>query len=307
MDENIMPKAWESLLNASNFIPIVVRSVEQFYDTSWTLGPNRHEYFEMVYIKKGVAIFEINGEPVEIGPNNIIIIKPKQSHKLIIESKKGCEFVVFNFKFKSKEDNGSSEISEVSLEDFLNFVRNNDAGAFIKLKVNAKNDIIILINRILREKQDNDIHSEFLNYLLMLELFVLISRALKKEWENSIKGKSNKLNEVIQASVDYIDNNYERNLSLRDISKYVFLSQSYFASAFREITGISPIRYLIKARVERAKELLTGTKQKAGDIAIAIGFSNQQRFNEIFKKHTGLTPLQYRKNFTKETQKEYKE
>ena len=293
MDEKIMPKAWESLMNSSNFIPVIVRSVERFYDTSWTMEPNRHEFFEMVYIKKGNAVFEIANDAADIGPNNIIIIKPRQPHKFIVKSQGGCEFIVFNFKFENRMNN---EVSEISLEDFLNFVRSRETGAFIKLKVNAKNDIITLLNWILKEKENNDIGSEFLNYLLMLELFVLISRALKMEWENSIKGKSSKLNEVIQASVNYINNNYERDISLKDISKYVFLSRSYFAKAFKEITGISPINYLIKARIDRAKELLTGTNQRAGDIAISVGFSNQQRFNEIFKKYTGMTPLQYRKS-----------
>ncbi|NSW90495.1 MAG: helix-turn-helix domain-containing protein [Firmicutes bacterium] len=293
MEEKILPKAWESLLNSSSLIPVIVRSVERFHDTSWTMEPNRHEFFEMVYIKKGNAVFEISGKVADIGPNSIIIIKPRQPHKFIVKSKGGCEFIVFNFKFENRVNN---EVAEISLEDFLNFLRGKETGPFITLKVNAKNDIIILLDRILTEKKNNDIGSEFLNYLLMLELFVLISRALKMEWENSIKGKSNKLNEVIQAAVNFINNNYERDISLKDISKYVFLSQSYFARAFKEIKGVSPINYLIKVRVERAKELLAGTSRKVGDIAISVGFSNQQRFNEIFKKYTGMTPLQYRKS-----------
>jgi YesN/AraC family two-component response regulator len=292
MEEQIMPKAWESLMKSSNFIPVVVRSVERFHDTSWAMEPNRHELFEMVYIKRGNVIFEIAGEVADIGPNNILIIKPKQPHKFTVKSESGCEFIVFNFKFKNKVD---EKVSEVSIEDFINFVENKEAGSFIKLKVNAKNEIIILIDRILKEKESNDIGTEFLSYLLMLELFVLISRALKMEWENSIRGKSHKLNEVIMASLNFINNNYERNISLKDISKYVFLSQSYFAKAFKEITGISPIHYLIKTRIKRAKELLITTDKKVGDIAIGVGFSNQQRFNELFKKYTGMVPLQYRK------------
>lgn len=292
MDEKILPKAWENLLNSSSLVPVIVRSVERFHDTSWTMEPNRHEFYEMVYIKKGNAVFEIAGKEVDIGPNNILIIKPRQPHKFTVKSKSGCEFVVFNFKFENRLN---KEVAEVSYEDFLNFLNGRETWPFITLKVNAKNDIITLLDRILIEKNNNDIGSEFMNYLLMLELFVLISRALKAEWENSIKGKSHKLGEVIQAAINFINNNYERDISLGDISKYVFLSQSYFARAFKEAIGISPINYLIKTRVERAKELLTETNRKVADIAVSVGFSNQQRFNEIFKKYTGMTPLQYRK------------
>lgn len=294
MGKDILPKAWESVLESATFIPVIVKSIKRFHDTSWHMEPNIHEFFEMVYIKKGNAVFEISGTSVEIGPNNIIIIKPRQYHKFEVKSQAGCEFIVLNFGFENKFDN---QFAEVSLEDFLNFVNKKELGRFISLKVSHKNEIINLLNRILKERENPEIGSEFLNYLLVLELFVLISRALKMEWENSIKNKSPKLKELIQAAVNYINNNYERDISLTDISKYVFLSTSYFTRAFKEEMGVSPINYLLNVRVERAKELLRETDAKISDIALSVGFSNQQRFNDIFKKYTQKTPLQYRKSF----------
>lgn len=293
METTVLPKAWESLLSSSSFLPVIVKTIERFHDTSWSMEPNRHEFFEMVYIKKGNAVFEIAGQPAAIGPNDIVIIKPNQPHKFIVKSESGCEFIVLSFKFVNQVQSG---FSEVSLEDFLNFVSGKESGAFITLKVSQKNEIVILLNRILKEKESNDIGSEFLNYLLVLELFVLISRALKMEWENSIKSESLKIKELIRISAKYIDNNFERDISLGDVSKFVFLSPSYFTRAFKEEMGLSPISYLLKVRVERAKELLRDTDQKISDIALNVGFSNQQRFNEIFKKYTGAAPLQYRKS-----------
>ncbi len=292
MDTAVLPKAWESIFNSSGYIPVIVKTIERFHDISWTMEPNRHEFYEMVYMKKGNAIFEIAGYQAVLGPNDIVIIKPNQPHKFIVKSESGCEFIVLSFKFQSHLD---SEFSEVSLEDFLNFVSSGESGAFIQLKVSQKNDIITLLNRILKEKESKEIGSGFLNYLLIMELFVLISRALKMEWENSIKDKSLKLKELIHISVNYINNNFERDISLGDIAKFVFLSSSYFIRAFKEEMGISPINYLLKVRVERAKELLADTDLKISDIALNVGFSNQQRFNEIFKKYAGMTPLHYRK------------
>ena len=124
---------------------------------------------------------------------------------------------------------------------------------------------------------------------------MLLSRALKMEWENSIKSKSPKLKELVDISIKYIHNNFERDISLGDIAKFVFLSPSYFTRAFKEQTGVSPINYLLKVRIERARELLAETGMKVSDIAAGVGFSNQQRFNEMFKKYTGITPLKYRK------------
>ena len=288
----VIPKAWESLLSSASFLPVIVKTIERFFDPNWSTELNKHEYYEMVYVKRGEAVFEIAGSQGAIGPNDIVIIKPRQLHRVIVKSVSGCEFIVLYFEFVNQVNN---QYSEVPLEDFLNFVSGKESGNFLTLKVSQKNDIIVLLNRILKEKENTDIGSEFLNLLLMLELFVLISRALKMEWENSIKGKSAKLKELIKVSVNYINNNFERDISLKDISKYVFLSPSYFIKAFKDEMKISPINYLLRLRVERAKELLTETGQKIGDIAINVGFSNQQRFNEIFRKYTGMTPLQYRK------------
>ncbi|MCX7749819.1 MAG: AraC family transcriptional regulator [Clostridia bacterium] len=292
MDSILLPKAWESLLSSSSFLPVIIKTIERFHDTSWSMEPNQHEFFEMVYIKKGNAIFEIAGEPAAIGPNDIVIIKPNQPHKFIVKSESGCEFIVLSFKFISPKN---TDYSEVSLEDFLKFITGRESGAFITLKVSQKNEIITLLNRILKEKESNELDSEFLNYLLVLELFVLLSRALKSEWENSIKEKSPKVKELIGIAVNYIRNNFERDISLGDIAKFVFLSPSYFTRAFKEEMGLSPINYLLQIRIERAKELLSDTELKISEIAQQVGFSNQQRFNEIFKKYTGLAPLQYRK------------
>lgn len=292
MNDTVLPKAWESLMNSASFLPVIVKSIERVHDASWSMEPNRHEFFEMVYIKKGNAVFEISGKPAYIGPNDIIIIKPNQPHKFIVKSEAGCEFIVLSFKFTNQV---GGEISETSMEDFLNFVSGKETGSFIALKVSQKNEIIGLLNRILKEKESTEIGSEFLNYLLVMELFVFISRALKMEWESSIKYKSPKLKELIEISAKYIYNNFEREISLSDIAKFVFLSPSYFTRAFKEEMGISPISYLLKVRVNRAKELLQETDLKISDIALNVGFSNQQRFNEIFKKYTRSTPLQYRK------------
>lgn len=295
-----MPKAWETILSKANFLPVIVKNLEKVHDTSWSMEPNRHDNFEMVYIKKGLATFEINGDPVQLGPNNILIIKPEQYHKLIVQSESGCEFIVLHFKFYSRS---KEEFSQVSLHDFLHFVSSKETGAYISLKVSQKNEIITLLNRILRERENSEIESEFLSHLLVLELFVLLSRALKTEWENSIRDKSPKLKELIQAAISYIKNNFERDISLEDIARYVFLSPGYFIRVFREVTGTSPINYLLKLRIQRAMELLAETDDRIVDIALSIGFSSQQRFNEIFKKHNGITPTQYRRSVKKHEQK----
>ncbi len=292
MQSTSIPKAWESVLGAARFIPVTsIKAIERYRNAEWSKGLSIHEAFEMVYIKSGEGRFEIGGQVETVGSNDIVIIKPHQHHKLEVTADGGCDFIVLYFKFMNQSN---LAMSETSLDDFINFVSGRDSGAFIKLKVSQKNDIIILLNRILREKASDQFGNELLEYLMLMELFVLISRALKAEWENSIKNKSPKIKELMQSAIQYVHNNYEREISITDIAKYVFLSPSYFTRAFKEDTGMSPMQYLLNIRIKRACELLLETDLKIGEIAHSVGFSNQQRFNDMFKKQTNMTPMQYR-------------
>ncbi|WP_024832799.1 AraC family transcriptional regulator [Ruminiclostridium josui] len=292
METTTLPKAWEGVLGSASFIPVTsVKAIERYHDAEWSKGLSIHETFEMVYIKSGSGVFEIGEQNVSVGSNDIVIIKPNQSHKLSVDSQGGCDFIVLYFKFMDQTEH---TLSEVSLGDFINFVSGRESGSFIKLKVSQKNDIIVLLNRILKEQTNDQLGSDLLNYLMLMELFVLISRALKAEWENSIKNKSPKIKELMQSAIQFVHNNFEREISITDIAKYVFLSPSYFTRAFKENTGLSPMQYLLNIRIKRACELLRETDQKVGEIALSVGFSNQQRFNDMFKKQTNMTPMQYR-------------
>lgn len=290
MGEMKLPRTWESIIETQAFLPVIVKTIEKIHDVTWSMNTNYHDHFEMVYIKRGEAVFNVSGDDVDMKPNDIIIIKPHQAHKFVVLSEQ-CEFLVLSFKFENKSD---GKFSQVSLNDFIEFV-NDDSIAYIHLQLSRKNDIIGVMNRILREHDKKQIWGEYLSYLLIMELFVLVSRTLKVEWEQSIKSRSVKLKELLAISKEYIENNYEKEISLSDVAGYVFLSESYFAHTFKDEFGISPKKYLLNVRINSAKELLGMTDQKINDIAKEVGFSSQQRFNDIFKKYEGMTPLHYRK------------
>lgn len=296
MSPELFPKTWQEFMNSSGYMPVVINSIERHYSGSWSQTPSQHEYYEMVYAKKGISVFEIEGIKITVGPNDIIIIKPHKVHSLKIQEGSTCEFIVLYFSFTRRD--GSSDKtypSEIPIEDFINFFTGQHTGSFLKLKVNHKNDIITLLNRIVAEKSGEQFGSDFLIHLLILELFVMISRVLKLEWERSIAEDSPQQKELVNLAIQFIRDHYERDINLNDICGYVFLSPSYFARIFKKEIGYSPISYLINTRIERAKELLAETEEKVSEIALSVGFSTQQRFNDAFKKITGLTPLEYRK------------
>ena len=106
---------------------------------------------------------------------------------------------------------------------------------------------------------------------------------------------SEKIRALLSISKIYIENNYVKEISLADFSGHVFLSESYFAHRFKDEFSVSPKKYVLDLRINKAKELLIETDLKINEIAREVGFSSQQRFNDIFKKYEGLTPLYFRK------------
>jgi AraC family transcriptional regulator len=98
----------------------------------------------------------------------------------------------------------------------------------------------------------------------------------------------------LQQAIDYIHTHLDRDLSLAEIAGVINISPTYFANLFKRATGISPHQYVIKQRVERAKELLLKTDLVIADIALRVGFSSQSHLNHQFKRLTGITPKQVR-------------
>jgi len=115
-----------------------------------------------------------------------------------------------------------------------------------------------------------------------------------------VKNRNLKLHELLNVAKEYIDQNYAKELTLSQVAKYIYLSDSYFAHSFKDKFGISPKSYILKIRIEEAKELLENTDMKIADVARSVGFSSQQRFNDIFRKFTEMTPLKYRQMKKKE-------
>jgi AraC family transcriptional regulator len=98
----------------------------------------------------------------------------------------------------------------------------------------------------------------------------------------------------LQQVLDYIHTHLDRDLSLAELAEVINVSSTYFASLFKQTTGISPHQYVIKQRVERAKVMLKKTDFAIADIALQVGFSSQSHLNQQFKRITGMTPKQIR-------------
>jgi AraC family transcriptional regulator len=97
---------------------------------------------------------------------------------------------------------------------------------------------------------------------------------------------------------DYVDAQLEREISVAKLAELAGLSEAHFARAFKQSTALSPHKFVIERRLERAKRLLADTEDSIADVALACGFSDQAHFSRTFAQAYGATPSALRKSFT---------
>jgi|GEM_PF-6737499 two-component system response regulator YesN len=110
-----------------------------------------------------------------------------------------------------------------------------------------------------------------------------------------LQGDNRKLDAWIAKIVQRLHENLHEPFKLEELAASINYSVPYFSSMFKKTTGDSFVQYLNKLRLEKAKLLLLTTDRKTFEIAEEIGFENYRSFNRLFKRDTGLTPSDYRK------------
>ena len=93
----------------------------------------------------------------------------------------------------------------------------------------------------------------------------------------------------------YIDNHLEETLTLKVLAEHVGLSVSHLSSEFKKQFECSPIEYVLRCRLERARYLLSDHNNRISDIAARVGFHDVFHFSKMFKKRFGLSPRHLRK------------
>ena len=110
---------------------------------------------------------------------------------------------------------------------------------------------------------------------------------------NLIQEKNDKPNAVLE-SINYIQNNYHRKISLDELARYVCISPFYFSRIFKKETGYSLYEYITMVRLNHAKTLLKTTDILIKEIAFTVGFNSESNFVTCFKGHVNITPNKFR-------------
>lgn len=103
-------------------------------------------------------------------------------------------------------------------------------------------------------------------------------------------------NNAIDPVIHYIDQNYNKNITLEELAQIAHFSSPYLSKVFHQATGLTIKTYITLKRIENAKHLLKNSKLSIQEIAVSCGFPNLSHFDRVFKQQTGMSPVSYRNN-----------
>lgn len=106
--------------------------------------------------------------------------------------------------------------------------------------------------------------------------------------------KGQHVSKIIKQAKEYIDEHYQQELSLQQVSKEVAVSPQYFSKLFKEEIGVSFVEYLRNKRIEVAKEMLKAKTYSVKEICYEIGYNDPNYFSRLFKKLVGVSPTEYK-------------
>lgn len=136
------------------------------------------------------------------------------------------------------------------------------------------------------------------------ELNTAIEKALLRIDPNAVFGESAQTepaeispDEAVSIIKKYIESNYCQNIKITMFAEKYFFSIEYLTKMFRNKYGFTIYEYVLKLRMERAKELLENENNKIIDIAERLGYADNHYFSKAFRTYYNISPSQYRREF----------
>lgn len=113
------------------------------------------------------------------------------------------------------------------------------------------------------------------------------------------KGQRNHGDDDIQKVQDYIEKHYHNKISIATLANLINTGRRTFERKFKEATNNTPIDYIQRVRVEAAKKFFEASRKNVTEIMLDVGYTDTKAFRDLFKKITGLTPIEYRNKFAR--------
>lgn len=151
------------------------------------------------------------------------------------------------------------------------------------------------IDITLRIRHFDRIISLLSSMLTLDALFGLLERLFQDVVAELTERHAERYSKNVRAAIYLINERFGEAIGLEEIAETLSLSGAYLSRLFKRETGSKFSEYLQKRRIAEAKRLLKETNDKVYTIAASVGYPDQHYFSELFKRHTGFTPLEYRR------------
>lgn len=240
---------------------------------SHSYGPALRDHFLLHYIISGSGTFELDGKSYNLHANQCFLICPDVITYYEASRKDPWIYTWIGFR-------------GIKAETFLKNIKlDKDNPVF-----NCKGDII---KKCFEEIRRSSTYK--LGYELRLQgyLNILLSELTEQSEVAKTTGDGQKKN-YIKKSIQFIETNYSRSMSIESLASYIGLNKNYFSTIFSELLGIPPQEYLIKYRVNKACKLLSNKDLTISEISRSVGYDDPLGFSKIFKQIKGVSPKSYR-------------
>lgn len=247
-----------------------------------------HDYTELAYVLSGKGKYLVESVEYDVEAGDLVICNPGVKHTHIVSNPKEptIEFISgFNdFHFKNMAPNS---------------IELKDGGCILHTTSELKQEISMHCYAMIAEKESNQTGRYFMFKTHLMQMLLLVMREItdiEKPEQKGCNFESYNKSYAVNRIIYYLNENYEHKISLEQIAHNMYLSPVYISKIFKEETGESPINYLIKIRLEKAKEILLGEEGGSiKSIANMVGYDDVYHFSKLFKKYYGISPLYYKK------------
>jgi len=156
-------------------------------------------------------------------------------------------------------------------------------------------EVPLLYQGILCEQAGSQLGSPVLQGAIMMQLLVYMFRKLSSDSESTLPWLAALDDPRLAAALDAIIENPGTHHTVESLAEIAHMSRSAFAKSFHEAFDHSPINLVNHIRMEQAAKLLGAGQVPVEQVASRIGFSSRSHFSQAFKKHTGMTPVEFRR------------
>lgn len=248
-----------------------------------------HDEAELIVIKKGTGIVNVDLNRYQVTANDIIVVLPGHLHAIFELPGHTMEYENILFRsellFSQKDD--------ICSDAFLRPLFNGalPINHYIHPGLSYYEDFLTVI-----EKTDELCKDRPAGYQLALKgnLFWLFYLLITNGDQTPLTKTEQKSLKKLKFIIGYVEEHYQEPITIDQMARLCYFSPSHFMKFFKENTGSSFIRYLNDYRLTIARRLLGATSLSILEIAQKSGFDNLSYFNRLFKKKYGVTPRQMR-------------